>query len=67
MDSQSEEVIQMKLLCAHRLFVSFVTVNNVGMSISDSFTYFLETPDAEQVSLSADDTPGDDSGEGSSP
>ncbi|XP_019125007.2 hydroxysteroid (20-beta) dehydrogenase 2 isoform X2 [Larimichthys crocea] len=25
-----------------------VLVNNVGMSISDSFTYFLETPDAEQ-------------------
>lgn len=50
----------MKLLRPYKdSFVSFVTVNNVGMSISDSFAYFLETPDAEQVSLSADDTPGD--------
>lgn len=31
------------------MFLSFVTVNNVGMKYSHSFAYFLGIPDAEQV------------------
>lgn len=31
------------------LFFCFVIVNNVGMTYSDNFAYFLEIPDAEQV------------------